>query len=65
MRNTYDTNRSVSQKCNNKGHWCNTCDAYIIHIGQKCPQCGKRDNKKKLKPTRHNPPDLDYDNEGP
>ena len=50
-REIWDTNRSESQKTNNRGHWC-SCDMCFVHSGQRCPVCGVRNNPKKLKPQR-------------
>jgi len=50
-REIWDTNRSESQKTNNRGHWCQ-CDMCFVHSGQRCPVCGVRNNPKKLKPKK-------------
>lgn len=47
-----DTNRSMSQKCNSRGFYCD-CDLCIVQAGQRCPACGQRNNRKKLKPQHH------------
>ena len=49
-RQSWDTNRSMSQKVNNHGFWCPTCDLCIVHKGQRCPVCKQRNNRDKLKP---------------
>ncbi len=51
QREIWDTNRTVSQKANNQGFWCKACDMCFIHTGQRCPECGVRCCRNKLKPT--------------
>jgi hypothetical protein len=51
-REIWDSNRSQSQRTNNRGFWCG-CDMCFVHTGQRCPECGKRDNPKKFKPQKN------------
>lgn len=30
-------------------HWCDTCDANLVHAGEKCAVCGHRDSHRVLK----------------
>lgn len=30
-------------------HWCDFCDAELVHSGEKCHNCGKRDSGKRKK----------------
>ena len=49
MQITTKINRYNSLK-NKKGKfWCDFCDAYLVYPGQKCPKCGKKQLKRKLK----------------
>ncbi len=50
-RKSWDTNRTMAQKVNNRGFWCPTCDRCIVHKGQRCPVCGTRNNRHTLKPS--------------
>ena len=43
------TNREKVLKSKQGKFWCNSCDAQLIHEGQKCPNCNKHDVSKKLK----------------
>jgi Zn finger protein HypA/HybF involved in hydrogenase expression len=39
--------RSLS---NRKGKfWCDFCDEYEVYPGQKCPRCGRKQDKKRLR----------------
>jgi len=29
--------------------WCDHCDGCIVHPGQKCPRCGNRQAKRRLR----------------
>ena len=47
-----DHNRTIAQATNSRGFWCPYCDRCIVLTGQRCPECGNRNNRKKLKPSR-------------
>ncbi len=58
--NWHKYNRNKS-KSNRKGKfWCWGCDAYLIHPGQKCPKCGKKDTFKNIKKSRFRDEDKEY-----
>ena len=47
------TNREkVREPHSDKSHWCGGCDAALVHEGQKCPYCGKRDKGKERAPKK-------------
>lgn len=40
-------NRIVRRKPHrNRAHWCDGCDAQLLHDGQRCPNCGYHDGNK-------------------
>ena len=43
------TNREKSRQPHSHGFWCWGCDACIVFAGQKCPVCGKKNDKQREK----------------
>jgi len=42
-------NRHTSTKPKKGFHWCFNCDRQIVHNGQKCTTCKKKDKSKRRK----------------
>ncbi len=43
------TNREKSKRAKRTKFWCCKCDSQIVSLIKKCPVCGYRENKKKIK----------------
>ena len=43
------TNREKSKRAKRIKAWCHYCDQCLISLTQKCPLCGRRHNRKKLR----------------
>ena len=48
-RQDWMTNRNRKQVAKKTLFWCNTCDAYLIGSGNRCPNCNKKDESKRFK----------------
>ena len=45
------TNREKAKRGSKKKWWCSHCDMALVGNVGKCPCCGKRENRKKIKGT--------------
>lgn len=43
------TNREKKLSSKSGKFWCDICDAAIVNPGQKCPNCNRKQLKRKLK----------------
>jgi hypothetical protein len=49
-RRLWETNRSRKLRPRSRrGYWCRGCDACLVRESQKCPVCGRRHDKRRLK----------------
>ena len=45
------TNREKARRGSKRKFWCSHCDAQLVGQVGKCPTCGGRENRKKIKGT--------------
>ena len=43
------TNRERSRTAKRTKFWCQSCDMQLVSLTKKCPICGSRQNRKKLR----------------
>ena len=48
------TNRDSVRKPKKGFIWCISCDHQLVYIGQKCPVCGKKNGRRRDKPSKNN-----------
>jgi len=43
------TNREKARQAKRARGWCGSCDRQLVSLTEKCPVCGGRENRRKLK----------------